>query len=332
MQLQIKALYNLLRSNWLEDPNMKVDSWQVEDLRDLPVDVLFERLKDFGIPLTKESFFLYAENCNSPEELADCVWIDEEDLIGYDRAYLVLFELWRRLLPQKQSLSLFCDELDRNIALYDEGALENEEALQACLEDLEDILDAHVEQGLDPQEVMTQVSHYCAHDLETFIYDYIAEQIDTENELYASELLDGFLPYVKDTEWFEFLEVRLLAVSDEDKAFTQLQTILEQIEEQPDLHLLFEIGHFLVQKGAAKLFRKIVVMAIQAVETEKEYQDLLQLVVDYYHFADSQEEETAVKKLIVKREKKNHSQGFVSSDPGVKELEALLEDLDGSEV
>lgn len=332
MQLQIKALYNLLRSNWLEDPTMQIESWQVEDLRGLSLDELFARLKSHGVPLNEESFFLYAENCNSPEELTDCVWIDDEDIIGYDKAYLLLFEIWRRLLPQKQSLSIFCDELDQLIASYDEGELENEEALQASLEDLEDILDAHVEQGLDPQEVMTQVSHYCAHDLETFIYDYIAEQIDTENELYASELIDGFLPYVRDTRWFEFLEVRLLAAPDEDKAFTLLQSMLEQMEEEPDLLLLLEVGHFLVQKGAAKLFRKVIDIGLHAVETEKEFQELIQLVADYYHFADKQEEENAVKHLLQKREHKISSQPFAYSDPGVKELELLLKDLDGSEV
>jgi hypothetical protein len=141
MQLKGKALFNLLRISWLEDRKGEVKNWQIEDLRDVSIEELFSRLKKLGLILDEESFSLYAENCNSPEELVDFVWIEEEDLEGRDQTYLLLFELWRRLLPDQFCLSVFCDELDQLIELYDSGKLEDEEPLQNALLILEDILD-----------------------------------------------------------------------------------------------------------------------------------------------------------------------------------------------
>src|ERR1700691_81201 len=173
MELKGKALFNLLRMSWIENRNSDVKQWQVEDLRDLSIEDLFSRLKKLGLILNEESFYLYAENCDSPEELADCVWFEEDDLEGHDIAYLLLFEMWRRLLPGKLCLSVFCDELDQLIELYDQGGLDKEEPLQNALSILEDILDdAYDEEEGDPQLIFDEIAGYCAHDLESFIFDY----------------------------------------------------------------------------------------------------------------------------------------------------------------
>ena len=96
MELGGRALYNLLRISWLEDPDVKVKSWQVADYRSMSVEVLFGRLQELGIVLDEASFLAYAEGCDSPEDLVECLWVDEEDLDKQDASYLVLFELWRR--------------------------------------------------------------------------------------------------------------------------------------------------------------------------------------------------------------------------------------------
>ena len=115
MELKGKALYNLLRINWLEDPSIGVQPWQVEDYRVLSTADLFSKLEKLKIPLNEESFLLYVESSDSPEELVECLCLDDEDLEISDQSYLLLFELWRRLIPEKESLSIFCDELDRLI-------------------------------------------------------------------------------------------------------------------------------------------------------------------------------------------------------------------------
>src|SRR5580700_5828395 len=99
-----KALYNILRFNWLENPSMPVEKWQVEDYRALPLPHLFSRLKQLSISLDDAAFLSYAENCATPEELVDLLWTEENDVKGQDQAYLLLFELWRRRLPHKTSL------------------------------------------------------------------------------------------------------------------------------------------------------------------------------------------------------------------------------------
>src|ERR1700738_1593638 len=146
MEIQGKALYNLLKINALDNPSLAPKAWQIEDLRIVPTHMLFERLNRLNLALDETSFALYAQEADSPEDLIDFVW-DETDIEGHDRAYLLLFELWRRLLPKKQTLSIFCDELDYLIDKYDRGMLEDDEPLEDALTILEDVLDnAHDEQ------------------------------------------------------------------------------------------------------------------------------------------------------------------------------------------
>jgi hypothetical protein len=211
IKLQTKALYNLLRSSWLDNSKLKVQPWQVEDYRSLSTKELFARLKKLDMPLTEDSFKQYAENCESPEELAECLWLDEEDLEGHDKAYLLIFELWRRLMPEKQTLSVFCDELDRLIELYDKGELADDDTLPTALIELEDIFDRSADEGGSAKESYQAVSEFCAHDLEGFIFDHIEDHIESDNTLYASELLDGFVRYMPKPKKFDVLKTKLLS-------------------------------------------------------------------------------------------------------------------------
>ncbi len=196
MELKGKALYNLLRINWLEDPSIGVQPWQVEDYRVLSTADLFSKLEKLKIPLNEESFLLYVESSDSPEELVECLCLDDEDLEISDQSYLLLFELWRRLIPEKESLSIFCDELDRLIELYDKGSSQEDEQLQKALSDLEDVLDETVDAGASAPEAFENVTQHCAHDLEAFINDYISFQLESNNDVYASKLLDAFSEYM----------------------------------------------------------------------------------------------------------------------------------------
>ena len=42
-----------------------------------------------------------------------------------------------------------------------------------------------MDEGLPPEQAFQLISPYCANDIETFLYDFIAEQIDEDNESYA---------------------------------------------------------------------------------------------------------------------------------------------------
>lgn len=301
MQLKGKALFNLLRINWLEDRKSDVKPWQVEDLRDVDIQELFKRLKKLGLILDETAFYLYAENCNSPEELIDYVWIEEEDIDGRDQTYLLIFELWRRLIPDKLCLSIFCDELDQLIELYDKGELENEELMQNALGILEDILDDAFDQEGDAHRVFKEVASYCAHDLERFIFDYISDQILAANETYSSELIDAFADYISDRRQFNLLRARLLALYDLEESNVIYGRILEELAEDPDLELNLLVAESLIRHGAVRLFMQGVKQALPLLKTEEEFQNLLAMIAEYYRCLDRDEEENVVKHLLSAR-------------------------------
>ncbi len=322
MKFQDKALYNLLRMNWLENPSLEVKPWQVEDYRKFTAEELFTKLQALGLNLSQKNFSAYAENCDSPEELAECLWIRDEDLEGYDKSYLLIFELWRRLFPDKQSLSIFCDELDYRIEK------QNADKIQESLTELEDILDENADQGENPQKVFKMVSSFCAHELEDFLYDFIAEHIRSENELYASELLDGFYEFMTKKHWFDLLRAELFIVTDVEKSNGLIRSLLEELHDDPDFELLLEIGMVLIRQGEPDLFAETVAQARSLLKTEEDFQELLAVVADYYHFLDQEEEEKKVLAIIEKRAKRDLAKSFSGSDPDL----SCLKDFNRSEV
>jgi hypothetical protein len=301
MQLKGKALFNLLRISWLENRKSEVKAWQVENLRDITIEELFSRLKKLGLILDKESFYLYAENCESPEELTDYIWIEEEELEGRDQAYLLIFELWRRLFPDKLCLSVFCDELDELIESYDRGELENELPLQNALLVLEDILDDAYDKEGNAQKVFAEVASYCAHDLERFFFDYISDQILEKNETYASELIDAFYDYSSDRRRFDLLRARLLILFGLEESNRIYGRILEELREEPDLELTLLVAESLIHHGDVRLFMQAIKQALPLLKTEEEFQNLLTMIAEYYRCLDRDEEEKVIEGLLEAR-------------------------------
>jgi hypothetical protein len=325
MQLKGKALFNLLRINWLEDRKSEVKKWQVEDLRELGIGELFSRLQKLGLILDEEGFYLYAENCSSPEELVDFVWIESEDLEGHDQAYLLLFELWRRLLPGKLCLSIFCDELDQLIDLYDKGELGDEQLLQQALLILEDILDdAYDEEGNDAKKTFEEVASYCAHGLEQFIFDYISDQIVDKNETYASELIDAFYNYISDHRRFDMLRAQLLALFDLEKSNIIYGRILEELTEDPNLELILLVAESLIHHGDVRLFMRAIKQALPLLKNEEAFQNLLTMIAEYYRCLDRDEEEKMIRGLLEARSSLSLDAPIDSSDKAVARISHLI--------
>lgn len=324
MEIKGKALFNLLRMSWLEDKNSDVKQWQIEDLRDLSIEELYSRLKALGVILNDESFYLYAENCDSPEDLADCVWFEDDDLEGHDKAYLLLFELWRRLLPEKLCLSIFCDELDQLINLYDQGSLENEEPLQNALSILEDILDDAYDEKGKPQAIFAEIANYCAHDLERFIIDYISDQIAQKNETYGSELVDAFYDYSSDSRRFDLLRARLFSCADLEESNIIYGRILEDLVDDPDLELILLFAESLIHRGDVRLFMKAVKLALPLLKTEDEFQDLLTMVAEYYRCLDRDSEAHTVKGLLEERSAHPPKKVLDPSDAALERVSRMI--------
>lgn len=325
MKFQGKALFNLLRIKWLEDPRGDIKAWQVEDLQLLRMEELFSRLKQIGIILNEQGFCLYAEKCESPEELADLIWYDEEDLEGHDKAYLLIFELWRRLLPEKMCLSVFCDALDQIMEMYDNDTLVEEESLQSALSILEDLLDeTYDENKEDAQTIFSEVSSYCAHDIERFIFDYICDQIAEKNVTYASELLDAFYDYVTDRRRYDLLRAKLFALSDLEDANHIYRRILEELTEEPDLEMTLLIAENLVHHGDVRLFMQAAEMALEQLKTEEDFQNILRMMAEYFRCLDRETEESAIQNLLHLRQMHSPEKQLDPSDQIFKRVYQLI--------
>lgn len=304
MTYEGRALYNLLQMNLKQDPHLEVEPWQVEVYRDLSDEELFSRLEGHQIFLDKENFLLYVEECDSPEDLADCLYL-EEDYAKHEQVFLCVFELWRRLVPHKQSLSIFVDQFDHLIEEYEGGRLVNEEELQAALESFQMILDDNVDEGGDARDGYHFFSSYSCHDLEVFIYEYISHQIDVEHDQYASELLEGFFPYVDNKRWFELLRIRLVSAVNVEDGNVMVQRLLESLNETPELYLLFETLHFLIYVGESEQFASAYQHAMDQLETEEDLRELYMVTLEYLESINKEKEAESIKELIDKQKEKD---------------------------
>lgn len=325
MDIERRALFTSLRINWLEDRTVKVQPWQVEDYRALSLEDIFARLRKKDINLDRVSLAALAENADSPEELCDCLLSDSDfDASNQDQIYLLVFELWRRLINEKPCLSIFCDELDYQIFACDHGKMTRVEDIQDAIANLEVILDENTDEGADPVKVFEMVSHCCANDLETFLYDYIAEQIDNHNYPYAADLLDGFGHYVKDVTWFDFLRARLLSHADPESSDNIIRQIGQDIKKQRDLDLSLEVLAFLAKGGDPDLFRTLARQTVSFLETEEDFQELLSICADYYHFLDQDQEEQLIQQILKDRPQDALESQIQPKDVKVKEFLKII--------
>ncbi len=325
MEIDRRALFNSLRINWLADPSTRVLPWQVEDYRALSLEDIFARLEKKEIHLDKISFSALAEEADSPEELCEVLLADFNlKPAERDQVYLLIFELWRRFINEKPCLSIFCDELDHQIFVYDHGQVTRIEDIQDSLANLEVILDENTDEGADPVKVFETVSKCCANNLETFLYDYIAEQIDNHNFSYAADLLEGFGQYVNEVAWFDFLWARLLSHTDPEGADKILRKLIQEIKKQQDLDLSLEVLSFFAKGGDPDLFRTLARQTVSMLETEEDFQELLAICADYYHFLDQDHEEQLIQQILQKRPQNALESQILPKDAKVKEFLKII--------
>lgn len=238
--IERRALYHLLRMNQLHNLSLVTEPWQVEDYRSLTLDRLFEQLRPFHIDLDRMSFITFGDECDSPEEFTEQL-IGEQHLepTQEDQIYLLVFELWRRIMSEKPSLSIICHELDHQIYLFDHNKIENPLDLENALIRFTQILEQNVDEGVPAEQAIQLISTYSANDIETFLYDFISEQIEKGNESYAYDLLDHFNPYLIENKWFKLLRLRLSGHPLTKTAQRLLEQLMDDYlsESDVDFHL-----------------------------------------------------------------------------------------------
>jgi hypothetical protein len=319
MEMQRKALYNSLRQNWLNDKKLPVESWQVEDYRKLSNNELFEILENYEISLNRNSFTPFGEKYQSPEELSDDLFDDIEDISGQDEGYLVVFELWRRLLPHVSCISVFCDEVDYQIFLYDQGQVKFQE-LQDALANLQDILEDNADEGGTPSEIFSFVSSHCANNLESFLFDYISDLLSGQDTVHASELCDGFYDYVDDKKWFDLLKAKSLEAQDPESTHRMIFELIEDSKLSEDKDFLLEVLYLLTQSSNQELFVLTLKKIMPQIIVEEEFRDILESCQEFFQFSDLEESEQLVCKILKKRDKLDLEKDINPQDSDLKEL------------
>jgi len=279
MELQTRALYNLIYFNLLQDKPMQCEHWQQEDYRSLSDDQLFKGVDSLGFTSDKEQLLAFIRDADSPEALTEFFVEEKGDPATYDPLYLFIFELWRRNFPQKKTLSLFCDELDHLIYLYDNNLLESDEPLQDDLESLKIILEESFDEGQNPKKAWRVINQYCAHNISSFLYDYISELIDSGHEKYALDLLEGFSPFMDREKWFQFLQIRCCAHEDEKEQYTSL---INDLIKHPDMELQIEVLDYLIEMPYHDLFFTLFSKTLSQVKNQESLLELIDVASDYY--------------------------------------------------
>ncbi|NGX31677.1 MAG: hypothetical protein K940chlam8_01053 [Chlamydiae bacterium] len=320
-----RALYNLLRLNYQEDPTLTVESWQVQDYRNFSLEDLFSQLKEINIHLDKPSFEIYVENTEDPEDLTQLLSEDVEDIKTQDQVYLLVFELWRRLASQKPSISLFCDELDRKIEEYDRGNQQSYSIVD-LLFSLQQLLDENEDKTIDPKILFLSVIERCANDVESFLYDFISDQLEQNQKAYARDLIEGFEKYMSDPKWFLLLKLRLSIQEELPHVEFLMQELVEYLNEN-DLEFCFEVLDFVLQTDQVEYFFPLMKRMFLLCEKEGDFQDVLielyQFLIDY----DFVKQAKKVQKLVEKRRRILPEERIEKDDPALKDVLELVSNI-----
>jgi hypothetical protein len=203
----------------------------------------------------------------------------------------------------------------------DEGV--NLESIEDMLAHLQLLLDENCDDGVDAAEAFVTIQAYCANDLEGFLYDYIADQIDGGNIVYASELIEGFGKYIPGSKWFTLLEARLVAGTDENEASAAIKKLMKQFKDY-DLAFCFEVLSFLVSYGDEESFKSVVKKTVPLLEVEGDFATLLSECADFCHRLDRENAEASITGIAAKRKGKPFDQRLDPNDPDFQALIKLL--------
>ena len=191
-------------------------------------------------------------------------------------------------------------------------------------------MDENVDQGVTPIDAFESICECCAIDLEDFIYDFIADQIDTNNDNYALELLDGFYPYMRAQKWFDFLKVRLVLNKDVLDGNRLLRKLVEETAEEEDIQFNLELLSSMVEGGERSLFVKLVQSTLALVQVEEDFQELLTACADYCQRLDLDWEEREIQNILDQRQTRLLDAELERNDPHKVQFISVLQSRDDS--
>ncbi len=146
------------------------------------------------------------------------------------------------------------------------------------------------------------------------MFDYISDQIDAKNGVYALELIDGYYPYISKTLWFDFLKAKLKTLDDISSSNEIIGKVLSNLKLKPNIHLQFRILKFMVGLGDRNLFMKTFKQTTENLKKESELKSILNILADFYIRLDRDDLEKKNLDIIDKKSKIKSDQSLKKQD------------------
>lgn len=323
--------------------NLGLVSW-----REQSTQFLFDQLHNLGIDLDKSHFLAWARESDSPEDLLNLLAPDnedeEKDSLYMDHLYLILFELWRRFVPERRSLSIVADDIDQTICMYDarggECSIEEENSFASKMvgyfSEYVRILEASLEQfkGCSPEEkedvlmegftspeaaIFGMSQPFFAHDIARSFFDFVVEYASSEIAHELLSIIDRIAPFIMPQNFLPAMRVHALWYEDEARAVQQAREFsrelfskryvdpVTKVLKQEAIPSVFAFLVFAAKTGESGLFNEIMRNIIQCIP-ENTQDELFELVSIALLYAETVEH------------------------PMVGQLTALLEEMESSPI
>ena len=269
MEFHGRGFYNTL----LFSSSEQAQKWQIEDYSALSLQKLFQKLKEQNILSDEATLKEYMNSAESPEDLTDILSPFDEGTEPFEKSYLVIFELWKRFMPQKESLSIFCDKLDHLIHGYDQGEAVADELVKA-LNDLTKIFEDLCASGLSQKETYELFSSYLAQDLETFIYDFLCDLIEAGEKTLAFDFLFGFYDFLHDKPALDLLKSTINLIENPEDSEAVFFNTIEKTFEKKRHNLILDAIYFTFDAGFIQISKTIAQSLLSKIKGDEKQEAL----------------------------------------------------------
>lgn len=284
---ETKALYNSLRMLGASQPVLPRDAWKYTDWRALSLDQLFDHLVKIPLHLDAKSFLSWAGQCDTPEELVELLGLEEEEESS-DYLYLILFEIWRRLVPEKRCLSLIGDDMDHLIYAYDQGKDVDSVSIEERIVEWIRVLDSLCDQGASAQEALVAVEPYFAHDIPRFAMDFLLDMASSDERDHFVPLFEAVRPYCyKEPLWLKVVDLQFSMHGDIVRVRKQLGELVASVihSSELDIDLVFELCEIAFELEKEELLLRLLEKIIPHLEGLEEINGVIELLEQLHVYA-----------------------------------------------
>lgn len=333
---ELKALLKQARSDaraasenlthLIKDPNSFNEAFATKEQLEKKVtaltDTLERKIPQLGLEI-KEARKHFEEVCDFNTNNADR-WLE------YNRARERLENLIVELTtiqPLHIMQKPFLRKFDSLMSLY------NNEEIDNCIEIMEAITtlgaicaEARAE-GRTPIEIFADIAQGCENNLESFLYNYIADEIDLGNYRRANEYIALFIDGVNRRKWFDLLRVRSSGKFNPQEAKALLSRLITSEETPPSLEFYFDALPSMILLNDSKTSLNMVKGILPLLKTEEDLEDLIEDLATLYR--KKGKPKVALHFLKIKRERNWNApeKPLDKSDPTLIKVHEILDML-----